>query len=90
MRGKIAKEYIDMLTNVNFWNTWNSCNTWNHWNLCKLDLRGFSFVVPHLRSSKLDAGVKQQTVATFVTTVAVFIGGEDKIRTCGRVTPTAV
>ena len=30
MSGRILKECINMLTNVNFWNTWNSWNTWNN------------------------------------------------------------
>ena len=34
-------------------------------------------------------GINEKTIATFVTTV-YRLGGEDKIRTCGRVTPTAV
>ena len=42
----------------------------------------------HLQAS-LQMGANKKTIATVVTTVSR-LGGEDKIRTCGRVTPTAV
>ena len=49
------------------------------------------FLLTPPTASKLALGYQQKkTVATVVTTVAVLIGGEDKIRTCGRITPTAV
>ena len=44
-------------------------------------------LVPICKRTCMDANKK--TIATFVTTVSR-LGGEDKIRTCGRVTPTAV
>ena len=48
-----------------------------------------SYFCCHLFASKLAMGGNKKTIATVVTTVSR-LGGEDKIRTCGRVTPTAV